>query len=308
MKLKAPPKVMSKIHEKRLQTFVSKNLIKDATPNEVYACHEKLYEYIMSFDNIETRKGYLQTLIDSLKRVDKSDVVLIQKYATEAYELTKQTKENYSTNTPSKKYDMTYDKLCSVMNELTERFNSVDTTTREHNLLISLNMNLRHPPLRSEICDMAFVDLNKSPEFEFKNDANYLIKNKNAYHIKLHKYKTKGIYGVKTIEITNENLIGFLDKSFEKAPRQYLLANESPDKPLNYKNYLSVLKWGLGPGIGCDAMRSIYISEFMKSEPSMKAKQELADKMGHSVASQQLFYLKVKNGDKTVLPKPIQDI
>jgi hypothetical protein len=120
----------------------------------------------------------------------------------------------------------------------------------------------------------------------------------------LHRYKTRGTYGDKSLKLKNVILKKFLDKSFKMYPRQYLLGI---DKPMGYSLFSNILKRSFGSGMGTDMLRSIYISEFIKSNPTIKMREELANQMLHSVASQQLFYDKKDKDHVDKLPTPKQD-
>jgi len=317
MLLKKAPTTQSKAHSQRLKMFVNKDIIKDTTPEAVFKNHKELHDFILTYKNLETRKGYLQTVIDSLKRLKKpteEQLKLIQKYATEAYELAKLNKEAYkdNKNTVLARVELSgvdYDKLCSVMDELTTKMEDGEITSKEHLLLVILNMNLRQAPLRSEISNMRYLDLSNPEDKKIKLDKNenYLVKNEiGQYHYILHKYKTKGMYGDKTIKIKNTILKDFLNKSFKLYPRKFLVG--TGDKPIKYTGYLTLLRWAFGVGIGADMIRSVYITEFMRHNPSIKAREELAASMLHSTASQELFYNKLPDDHVNRLPVPRQDI
>jgi hypothetical protein len=325
--LRKPAIKISDINKGRLKMFVNKGLLSNTSPDEVCTNHQKIYDFIMTYTNPETQKSYLQTLIDSLKRVDKISPELeeiIRDYATNAYNLSKKNDESYKTNEVKEKRSelmaFTYEKLCEIMNELTIKFdlhsldpsNASPFTMSEHMILVALNMNLRQAPLRSEISDMMFVDLgvkDTADKYDFKDDLNYLIRDVDgSYRYHLYKYKTKGIYGDRSIYIKSEALTKFLDKSFKLLPRKYLIGSVDPDKPYRYAKYLKLLKKYFGSGFGCDHLRSIYISEFMRYNPTIKARELLADSMLHNIVSQSLYYDKRPKGHIDRLPTPSQDV
>ena len=296
---KKPPVEVSKINFSRLNFFRNNGLIKANTPEEVAKKHEAIYEFICDrYDNMETRRAYVNTIIDQLKRVDDPDDKLILYYNDIAFNLCEDRKKKYAENKPInsrretlEKYD--YDYLSNVIVELNDKFmdDKKNMSEQEHLLLTILYLNMLQPPLRSEICEMRFVDDKEGKLNMNKLKENTLVKNNiGQYYYVLVKYKAKKTDEHRIIKLKNSELKKFLNRSFKAFPRSYVLGI---NEPLGYYGYRSILSKRFAPGFSVDCLRSLYISKFMSSNPSLKMRQEVAFDMLHSTSAQQMFYNKV---------------
>lgn len=158
-------------------------------------------------------------------------------------------------------------------------------------------------PLRLDLAGMKYISktqYNGLSEGD-KKDGNYLVHNKKGTQFLeaiLNEYKTSKKYGEKKIRI---------DKDIEKILRMYIKSTgkqfgdvlfvSSTGNPLS-RNALSQLlikttKKYLNKSISTTMMRKIVVSSVIPKEVLDKQK-ELADVMGHDVATQNLVYNKEK--------------
>jgi hypothetical protein len=158
-------------------------------------------------------------------------------------------------------------------------------------------------PLRLDLAGMKYISktqYNGLSEGD-KKDGNYLVHNKKGSQFLeaiLNEYKTSKKYGEKKIRI---------DKDIEKILRMYIKSTgkqfgdvlfvSSTGNPLS-RNALSQLlikttKKYLNKSISTTMMRKIVVSSVIPKEVLDKQK-ELADVMGHDVATQNLVYNKEK--------------
>ncbi len=158
-------------------------------------------------------------------------------------------------------------------------------------------------PLRLDLAGMKYISRTQYNGLseQDKKDGNYLVHNKKGTQFLeaiLNEYKTSKKYGEKKIRI---------DKDIEKILRMYIKATgkkfgdvlfvSSTGNPLS-RNALSQLlikttKKYLNKSISTTMMRKIVVSSVIPKEVLDKQK-ELADVMGHDVATQNLVYNKEK--------------
>jgi integrase len=138
---------------------------------------------------------------------------------------------------------------------------------------------------------------NKLSEEDKKNN-NYLLKEKTGMTMIVNQYKTSAKYGEKRIEVPKDlvKIFNVYIKVMGIKAGDVLYTN-SKGTPLN-RNQISqlLLKYSqkyLGKNISTNMMRKI-VATHEVGEQSQKMK-DLADKMGHSVAVQQLVYVKKSN-------------
>jgi integrase len=191
--------------------------------------------------------------------------------------------EHIMNNEPSerqKKALMTFEEIVKIRDKLDDGSDA--------KLLISLYTMI--PPVRNNFDKIKIY--NSVPK-DVK--GNYIdLKNK---IIVINKYKTDKIYGKNEIKIPN-NLLKQINISLNKKPREYLFiqsngelfnsnswnitANRILKKVLNNNNF------------SLSMFRHIYLSrkDLNLKDKTLKEKKEIADKMGHSVSTQDKYYWK----------------
>ena len=103
---------------------------------------------------------------------------------------------------------------------------------------------------------------------------------------------------LKIIEVENKELVDIIYKSYEKNKRDYLFEGNNK-KPSSQNTLLHHLKQITKlPKINFNMMRAIYITDFYSNINSYKNKQELAQKMRHSIATAEKNYFKILTHNK----------
>ncbi len=154
-----------------------------------------------------------------------------------------------------------------------------------------------NPPLRLEnyvpLEIISLKDYNKLSDKELEGN-NYLVNvSRNKKFFSFGEYKTSKTYGVKKIDVGSK-LNSVLNLYLRTHSNKYLILNnrDEPMSPNGLSKYITKVFEPSGKKITANLMRHIYISEFMTG-PSIKEKEELADKMLHSSsASTQELYAK----------------
>jgi len=255
---------------------------------------------------LSTKKTYYASIVVGLM-AEEAPEALIKRYRDEMEELAKTFAKEMDEQKKSEQQDKnwtTLAKLRKVMrgyrNELNEkgifRKEPGTLTNKEFDLLqkwivASLYILDDNPPLRNDYI-MAVIDqkaYDKMSEEE-KKERNYLVvKSRNTKHFSLGEYKTAGKYGTKVIPV-GKKLNSALNIWLKFNTSGHLLLN-SKKQPMTANGLTKYLNKVFEPtgksNISSSMIRHIFISE--KFPPQLKEKQEVADKMGHSVTQQEHY-------------------
>jgi integrase len=136
------------------------------------------------------------------------------------------------------------------------------------------------PPRRSEFCNV------KIKNYDINTD-NYLLKKKIIFN----QYKTSKKYGSQTYDIPNE-VLPFLKKYLKVNTSDYLFTKSDHSTVMNNSDYNRLLNKIFGKTISVDSLRSIYLSEKYKNVPNYNEMVDTATKMGHSVNTAMVDYVK----------------
>lgn len=255
---------------------------------------------------LSTRKSYLASIVVSLMAMD-GDEELIKYYRNEMEDLAKKFNQEMETQRKSETQDKNWvslDKLRKVMrkyrNELNEKKiftkDPESLTNKEFDLLqkwvvSSLYILDDNPPLRNDYL-MKIIsqkDYDKLSDEE-KKKQNYLInKSRNTKTFSLGEYKTAGKYGTKLIPVGKKlNSVLNIWLKFNKTDDLLLNSRKQPMTSNGLTKYLNKVFEPTGKNnISSSMIRHIFITD--KFPPKLSEKQEVADKMGHSVSQQELY-------------------
>ena len=136
------------------------------------------------------------------------------------------------------------------------------------------------PPRRSEFCNI------KIKNYDINTD-NYLLKKKIVFN----QYKTAKKYGSHTYDIPNE-VLPFLKRYLKVNTSDYLFTKSDNTTVMNNSDYNRMLNKIFGKTISVDSLRSIYLSEKYKNIPNYNEMVDTATKMGHSVNTAMVDYVK----------------
>jgi len=205
----------------------------------------------------------------------------------------KELKDYYAEQTKSKKESKNW----ATLKEL-QKYNKKQRTVALHTeskkdlrnwLLTSLYVLdvENHPPMRVDynmeiVHGLAELDPNK----------NYLvIINKSKKEFVFGDYKTVKAYGVKRIPLSRK-MNAMINIYLKHHPdNKYLLQDKSGNnitKDALQKSIVRAFK-GTGKNIGVSMLRHILISEKVDTGDKLKEKSDVAEKMGHSVATQEIY-------------------
>ena len=205
----------------------------------------------------------------------------------------KELKDYYAEQTKSKKESKNW----ATLKEL-QKYNKKQRTVALHTetktdlrnwLLTSLYVLdvENHPPMRVDynmeiVHGLAELDPNK----------NYLvIINKSKKEFVFGDYKTVKAYGVKRIPLSRK-MNAMINIYLKHHPdNKYLIQDRWGDnitKDALQKSIVRAFK-GTGKNIGVSMLRHILISEKVDTGDKLKEKSEVAEKMGHSVATQEIY-------------------
>ena len=257
---------------------------------------------------LSTRKNYIAAIIVALNTDKEKYENEIKTYRTELDEVAKEYKNGQEEQQKTEKEAenwVSLKKLRKVLSkykkEIMERGilkkNKDELTNKEFQLLQmwvlgNLYVMDDNPPLRNDYIMKVITksEYDKLTDKQ-KEEQNYLVvQSRNKKFFSLGEYKTAKKYGTKKMEISSKiNSLLNIWLSFNKSG--YLFLN-SKKEPISANGLTKLLNKTFEPtgksNISSTMLRHIFISEKIGG-PTLKEKQELADKMGHSVNQQELY-------------------
>jgi|DEB0MinimDraft_6_1074348.scaffolds.fasta_scaffold01458_6 hypothetical protein len=256
-----------------------------------------------------TKKNYYATIVVLLMTEENEDKDLIDKYRVEMEELDSSLKEMQKSQEKTEKQKQNWaslEELQKVMKTYNREidvkglFKKENLTKSELDLIQKYVITClyvldpeNNPPLRSDY-SMTMInikDYNKMKDSELKQ--NYLVirgQNKKFFH--LGEFKTQGKFDNKVIPV-GKKLNTVLNKWLKVNPTKFLLFNRSLEM-MTANQLTKAVKSAFSPlnknGLGISMIRHIVISTLFP--PQNKEKEELADKMLHSIEVQTNVYSK----------------
>ena len=254
---------------------------------------------------LSTRKTYLAAIVVTLMAFEK-DEKLIKYYRDEMEDLAKQFNADMEEQKKSETQDKNWVSLAALRKEMRKYRNELnekgifkkdadDLTNKEFDLLqkwivASLYILDENPPLRNDYIMETISNKNyeKLTE-EQKREKNYLvIKSRNNKMFSLGEYKTSGKYGTKTIPVGKKlNSALNIWLKFNKTGHLLLNSKREPMTANGLTKYLQKTFAPTGKNISSSMIRHIFISD--KFPAQNKEKEEVAEKMAHSVNQQTLY-------------------
>ncbi len=256
-----------------------------------------------------TKKNYYATIVVLLMTEENEDKGLIDKYRVEMEDLDSSLKEMQKSQEKTEKQKQNWaslEELQKVMKtykreiDMKGLFKKENLTKSELDLIQKYVITSlyvldpeNNPPLRSDysMTVINIKDYNKMKDAELKQ--NYLVvrgQNKKFFH--LGEFKTQGKFDNKTINV-GKKLNTVLNKWLKVNPTKFLLFNRSLEM-MTANQLTKAVKSAFSPlnknGLGISMIRHIVVSTLYP--PQNKEKQELADKMLHSVDQQTNVYSK----------------
>jgi hypothetical protein len=256
---------------------------------------------------LSTQKNYLSAIIVALDAMnDEGDYDdELEYYRGYLAELQKQHQEEQEKQQKTKSQDENW----VSMKQLRKVMNGYKADIMERELLTKPELNRKqfdlvqkwvvanlflddeNPPTRLDYAPMKVIkeeDFNKLSD-EDKEDNNYLVlKSRNKKYFHFGEYKTAKKYGANVIPV-GKKLNSVLNIWLRINPTDSLLLNSQgkPQTANGLGKYITKVFEPTGKKIGVNLLRHIFITE--KFEPQLEEKQEVAKKMSHSVATQELY-------------------
>lgn len=251
---------------------------------------------------LTTRKTYLASIVVSLMSFDKDEK--LTSYYRDAMEgLAKEFNSDMEKQKKSEVQDKNWvslEALRKVMrkyrNELMDKkifqkdkdLNNKDFDLLQKWVVSSLYILDDNPPLRLDYAPMETIsksDYNNLTDKE-KTEKNYLvIKSRNSKDFSLGNYKTSGTYGTKLIPVGKKlNSVLNIWLTFNTTGHLLLNSRKEPMTANGLTKYLQKTFAPTNKNISASMIRHIFITT--KFPPQNKEKEEIADKMLHSVSEQ----------------------
>lgn len=252
----------------------------------------------LKFNNIDDLKAdpnvtlaYIDTLssVQSKKTILSACYILTEDMAfkTKMLEYCAETNDKYKEQRLSKSREtinFSFDDVKRIYGELIKKLKNSPTIENYVNYIIASLMSGvidGIAPRRLEYCDVKIKDFDKATD-------NYLDLKNNC--IILNKYKTAKNYGQAKIMLPKV-LLSVIKKFLKINPSDYLLIH-SNNKPFNASELSKQLQRIYGDKVGCDMLRSTFLSNFYKDMPAIQKMDDLARQMSHSVTSALNYYVK----------------
>lgn len=237
-----------------------------------------------------TRKSYLCSAIHEIKQMTPTDAT---RAAHEEYRkivhdysmrLSEKMKDQKLSEAESKKF---VDWKTIVAS--TQKLYDDKSALMEHKLLAAFYTMI--PPVRADLGNLQIYK--KDPMLTTENYV--VVRNKDAF-LKINNYKNDKIYGALVSPIPKQ-LVSMIRAHLKKNPTALKLFPYN-DKELS-RQVINLFTCLTGKAVGISMLRHSYITDFLSKAPSFRDAEELAKRMGHSVAIQTFYRrLEEKGGSK----------
>lgn len=273
--------------------------------------YQAIVDAVDKIESKHTQKNKIAALnfMASIFNIDmKTQVALKIKMDT----LFKEIQDAYATNEMTDKQKENWvsaEDISAKIKQLQAKILKPDAITdyKEYKSVAKYFMLLFHErlPVRNDLCDVKIVDTKAKTD---DTETNYIIlnKKKKTATLKLNKYKTFKHHGSKTHDIPLDivkEIMKYQPIIKKFSPNDWLFPqNENPQIQItrnSYTKYFNDIFKGDGKKVGSTQVRRAIISNVYKPKAhEYKEKQKLADIMGHTVASAQLYYAKVEHNTR----------
>ena len=288
-----------KLHEKMGKGRDVKNLdfLKD---------YDAVMDTIKDF-KLSSRKTALASIVVGLSAYDDKYEDVLKKYRDDMYSDATEYKKVIEEQNKSPKENENWvsikrlkQVLARTKKDLQDRgvFSKTELSKKEMDLLQQWVAGMiyigddKNPPLRNDITPMSVIsnsDYRKLSDEDLKK--NYLVnQSRNKKFFSLGEYKTAGKYGLKKIDLGSKlNSVMNIWLKYNKTG--HLIYNSKGDamSPNGLTKLLNKTFEATGKKLSTTLLRHIYITEKFPPTDTLKEKQEVADKMGHSTTQQELY-------------------
>ncbi len=264
----------------------------------------EMVEKTLSVKHFTTVRNFYNSIIVYLQAINEKDEI-IKKYVKARDDLNEhyQKSQTDTISEKQKKNFPTMDEFNKMLDTMSKELRAQkiktkgDLTGKEKELLMMytiFNM-LRYIPTRNDIAGMVLTTPKNYPKMD--KDNNYLVIGRSQMYYMLNNFKTNKTYGKdKRIDVTPQTLVRTL-RSYIRATGKKtgdVLFTTSTGNPIS-RNVLSQMlmktsKKYMDKSVSTTMMRKLVVSHELKD--FKKTQTDLADKMGHSVATQNQIYIK----------------
>ena len=300
------------LSEKSLKVYTNtiNKILKDIDGCDDLKCLEDTKKVIKYLDSKEvsflTKRNYYNTIIVFMQAKNKPENI-IKIYQDKRDILNDEYLNFQKTGEKTEKQKQswaTLDELNDVNHKLlieVDKINKKDTYTKKDLQLVQNYFILSFyldTPLRNDLNNTKVIKLNEYNKLsdEDINNSNYLVYGSKNF-LSLSQYKTFKKFGLKKIEL-NKNIVKVFRLWQDKfnPNKEYLLININTNEPMSsHQLTLTLTKLFqkyLNKNISTTMLRHIVLSE--KFGDIKNEMEEMAEKMGHSVSTQQTIYVKNK--------------
>jgi hypothetical protein len=262
----------------------------------------------LSDKHFTTQRNFYNSIIVLLNALNK-DKTLIDKYTEIRDELNQQYLKQQQTGKITEKQKPNFvskDEILNMVQTMEKNIkknklkSNKNLTPDEVELLTQYTIFtfLIHLPIRNDLAGMKYINKTMYNKTTNEDDTNYLVIDKSTMIVVLNNYKTKGTFGKKVLDVPKpvEKVLKMFIKSTQKDFGDVLFVNRR-NEPIS-RNGLSqfLLKTSqkyLDKNISTTMIRKIVFSDQFAEKNKIQKK--MADVGGHSVATQNLVYVKEKD-------------
>ena len=300
------------LSDKSLKVYTNtiNKILKDIDGCDDLECLKDTKKVIKYLDSKEvsflTKRNYYNTIIVFMQAKEKPENI-IKIYQDKRDILNDEYLNFQKTGEKTEKQKQswaTLDELNDVNHKLlieVDKINKKDTYTKKDLQLVQNYFILSFyldTPLRNDLNNTKVIKLNEYNKLsdEDINNSNYLVYGSKNF-LSLSQYKTFKKFGLKKIEL-NKNIVKVFRLWQDKfnPNKEYLLININTNEPMSsHQLTLTLTKLFqkyLNKNISTTMLRHIVLSE--KFGDIKNEMEEMAEKMGHSVSTQQTIYVKNK--------------
>lgn len=253
---------------------------------------EEVVKYLMlTYDKYNTRKSYLSAIFSTFD--DRSKIPLILKNAINTEFALQKKKEDSQELTPEQEANyLPWKEIVKVQKQLKDKKDKSNTEWLEY-LVVSLYTLTS--PVRADYSEMFVRKSGKqSPRHPKINSYVNITK---PYFI-FTDYKTADTYGKVAVPVPTA-LRKVINEWFEHlgVVPEYLLGSKY--NPVVFSNLIrNIFKKYTEKSVGINLLRHAYITEYLPTLKTIKQKNEVARRMMHSKATQEVYNLPSKSDTK----------
>lgn len=264
--------------------------------------YSKLIQHIDGLASKHTRKNKLAVLTVFAQTYGLKDKI-IKDLADRIDKVGQEVKADYETNEMNEKQKENWLTMEALDEKIEELKNAIPkgklSGFNDYNKVIKyLILSIyKFIPLRNDIVDVKIVN-GTPPKDTPDTDINYIyIPKTTAASLVLNSYKTKEVYKQKVIKFPYEisaDLRKYLPLIQSVSPNDwFVIGKRDHEKPMTRNAFTKYLNKIFGKNISTSMIRHTIVSSVHKvNKDEYKEKQELADKMMHSVGEASLVYAK----------------